>query len=444
MALGGGTWTTQNKILPGTYINFSSVAKASTTLSERGYAAMPLMLDWGPEGDIFIIENTDFEKDCFKLFGYQYTDAELLPLRELFAYAKTVYAYRLNGGGVKASNTYCTAKYTGTVGNKLTTVISANVDDAEKYDVKTLYNTTVIDIQTVATSAELKANDFVEFKSTALAETAGLALTGGTNGTVAASAHQTFLDKLESYNFNVLGCPSADNAIITLYKSYTERMRDQIGAKFQTVIYEATTGDKTADYEGIISIGNSVSGYDTISGMGAYGLVYWVTGVEAACAVEKSNTNKLYDGELTVGVDYTQSELESYIQTGRFMLHRVDEDIRVLEDINSLVTTTDTKGDVFKANQTIRVIDQIANDIATVFNTKYLGTVPNDNAGRVSLWNDIVNIHMSLETLRALEDFDSDTVQIAQGDSKKAVVCTVSNLNIVNAMAQLYLSVVVQ
>ena len=27
MALGGGNWLTQNKVLPGSYINFSSVAK---------------------------------------------------------------------------------------------------------------------------------------------------------------------------------------------------------------------------------------------------------------------------------------------------------------------------------------------------------------------------------------------------------------------------------
>lgn len=41
MALGGGTFLTQNKILPGAYINFVSVAKASATLSDRGIATIP-------------------------------------------------------------------------------------------------------------------------------------------------------------------------------------------------------------------------------------------------------------------------------------------------------------------------------------------------------------------------------------------------------------------
>lgn len=50
MALGGGTFTAQNKVLPGTYINFVSAASANTNLSDRGVATMPLELDWGVEG----------------------------------------------------------------------------------------------------------------------------------------------------------------------------------------------------------------------------------------------------------------------------------------------------------------------------------------------------------------------------------------------------------
>ena len=47
MALGGGTWTSQNKTLPGSYVNFVSIAKADASLSDRGVVAMPLTLNWG-------------------------------------------------------------------------------------------------------------------------------------------------------------------------------------------------------------------------------------------------------------------------------------------------------------------------------------------------------------------------------------------------------------
>lgn len=62
MALGGGTFVTQNKILPGSYTNFVSAARAVTVFAERGVVAMPLELDWGAEGEVIRIENNDFIK----------------------------------------------------------------------------------------------------------------------------------------------------------------------------------------------------------------------------------------------------------------------------------------------------------------------------------------------------------------------------------------------
>ena len=116
----------------------------------------------------------------------------------------------------------------------------------------------------------------------------------------------------------------------------------------------------------------------------------------------------------------------------------------MLEDINTLLTLTDTKGEVFQSNQTIRVCDQIANDVAVLFNTRYVGTVPNDASGRASLWGDIVKLIQELEKIRAIENFDTDSVTCEQGDKKKAVLCTINGLNIVNAMSQLYMSVIIQ
>lgn len=214
MALGGGLWTVQNKVLPGTYINFASTAKASAALSDRGYVAMPLMLDWGIDGKVFTVTSADFQKNCLKLFGHNYNDDEMLPLRELFMNAQTLYAYRLNGGGAKASNTFCTAKYTGTAGNKLYVVIATNADSASLFDVSLYYDTTLLDAQTVAAATALKDNDFVTWKTNATLEvTTKTVLTGGTNGTANAAAHQAALDKFESYSFNTLGCPDRKSVV---------------------------------------------------------------------------------------------------------------------------------------------------------------------------------------------------------------------------------------
>ena len=99
---------------------------------------------------------------------------------------------------------------------------------------------------------------------------------------------------------------------------------------------------------------------------------------------------------------------------------------------------------MLQSNQTMRVCDQIANDMAVLFNTRYVGVVPNDAAGRASLWGDAVKLIQELEKIRAVENFDPDTVTCEQGDKKKAVLLTVNGLNVINAMAQLYMSVIIQ
>ena len=433
MALGGGTFVAQNKVLPGAYINFVSLAAASATLSDRGVATMPLELDWGVEGAVFEVTNADFQKNSMKIFGYPYDHEKLKGLRDLFKNITTLYTYRLNGGGAKASNTYATAKFGGVRGNDIKIVIQVNVDDESLFDVKTVVNTTVVDTQTVATAAGLVANDFVTWKEAVLAATAGMPLEGGDNGTVDGSAHSAYLDKIESYSFNAIGVDTTEESVKGLYEAFCKRLRDEVGAKFQAVIY-----NKAADHEGVINLKNKV----TDEGWNESALVYWVTGIAAGCAVNKSNMNKIYDGEFTVDVDYTQAQLAKAIQAGEFTLHKVGSDVRVLEDINSLVTTSDTKGDIFKDNQTIRVIDQIANDIAVLFNTKYLGTVPNDAAGRISLWADIVKHHEQMQTIRAIEDFSDKDVTVLPGNTKKAVVVN-DAVTVVNAMAKLYMTVTV-
>ena len=440
MALGGGTFLVQNKVLPGSYINFVSASRASATLTDRGVATMPLELDWGPDGEVFTVTNDEFQKDSLKLFGHAYTDDAMKPLRELFANMKTAHLFKLNTSGQKASNKYATAKYTGALGNELKIVIEQNEEfvttENEVYDVSTFLGSSCVDTQKgVKAVSELKENDYLTFSgSEALAVTAALPLTSGSNGTVQDATYQTYLDKIESYTFNTMGCATTNETVKSLFVAFTKRLRDEVGVKFQTVLFRY----EKADYEGIISVENGL-----VSDDDAPSMVYWVTGAQAGCEVNKSLTNATYTGEYDVYVDYTQAQLEAGIQAGKLMFHRVDDEIHLLTDINSFTSVTDDKNADFSSNQTMRVLDQIGNDIALLFNTKYLGKVPNDNAGRISLWNDIVTHHNQLQTLRAIENFSGENVTVEQGDTKKAVVIT-DYVTPVNAMEQLFMTVIVQ
>ncbi|HBH0878283.1 TPA: phage tail sheath family protein [Clostridioides difficile] len=433
MALGGGTFVTQNKVLPGAYINFVSATRATSSLSDRGIVAMPLELDWGIDEEIFTVTSDDFEKYSTKYFGYDYTHEKLKGLRDLFKNIRLGYFYKLNKG-VKASCTIAIAKYSGIRGNDLKIIVTTNIDDNAKFDVVTLLDNKKVDIQVVKVITDLQDNDYITWKKDATLEaSAGLVFTGGTNGeAITGAEYQAFLDKIESYSFNALGCLATTTEIKSLFVEFTKRMRDKVGAKFQTVLYKKND----ADFEGVVSVENKIK--DT--GLLESSLIYWTTGAIAGCDINKSNTNKKYDGEFDIDINYTQIQLEEALKTGKFIFHKVDDEVHVLEDINTFVSFTDEKNDNFSSNQSIRVLDQIANDIATLFNTKYLGKVPNDAAGRISFWNDVVKHHKELENIRAIEDFKTDDVNVELGNDKKTVIVS-DAVKIINAMSKLYMTI---
>lgn len=348
MALGGGVFTAQNKILPGSYINVVSATSTNPTLGERGIVAIALPL--GKEaGTVIELTRYEFANDCINVLGKEYDSDDVIALREIFCNAERVYIYDL---GEDSTNT---------------------VTDA--------------------------------------------------------------VNALEPYDFNILCAYTSTAEDVATYVSTIRTWREDVGKKCQLVVFNQSE----ANYEGIINVVSTVSD----EGAPDHALVAWVAGAEAGCAVNASCTNKIYNGEYSIVMTKTQIELERCILNGEFVFHNVYGDARVLEDINTLTEVTETKGEDFKSNQTIRVVDQIANDIAKLFNTKYLGKIPNNKSGRVSLWADIVAHHRTLEEIQAIENFDSALVTVEQGNNKKRVVVN-DVVTPVNAMAQLYMTVVIQ
>jgi len=432
MAFGGGSFVTQNKILPGVYVNVNQQGKAGSNLSDRGVAALGVELDWGPDNEVFFVEAGEFRSKAQSLFGYAYGEPQLKGLRDLFLHAGGCYLYRLNSGA-KAGCALCEAKWSGERGNSLVIKVNASQEAADKFEVATFLAGQEVDSQQAASAAELLDNDFVCWKKDAeLAADTYVQLSGGSNkAKVGSEDYQAMLDKLTEYEFNTLGCLSVDTAVKTLVVKYTKEQREDNGRKFQTVVY-----DHAANYEGVISAGCAAAD----SELPASAWVYWLTGAEAGCAVNATLTNAVYDGEIKVQALSGQREMQQALLDGRMVLHRLNGELRVLEDVNSLQGWQESGQEDRRFNQTIRVLDQIVLDLAGLFYQRYLGIVPNDNAGRISLWSDVVAYYRKLEGLRAIESFDTADVTVAQGENKKSVVIS-SYLTVTNAMSQLYLTV---
>ena len=299
----------------------------------------------------------------------------------------------------------------------------------------------------LATWADVKDNDYVVWKDhseTALKATAATPLTGGSNGqAVTSKQYQDYIDAVSPYYFNVMGYPGTDKEVIGLLKNFVKRMRDDEGAKFQLVVY----GDDTADYEGIISIMNKVKD----SGESPASLVYWLTGAEASCAINASLTNAEYDGEYTVDTAYSQLDLKRAIQTGRLVFHGVQENlsgelvgkVKVLTDVNTYTSFTKKKTKDFALNQVIRVLDQLAIDLANLFNKTYLGKEQNNPEGQKALWSDAVTLHKEYQRVSAIQNFKSEDIPIPTRGTEKTSVLYSETVQPTCCMEKLYCAVVV-
>lgn len=444
-----------NKVLPGTYINFVSAARASAMLSDRGIVACPLELDWGPDGEVFKVEPEDVITNSRKVFAHDYGDDEMLPLREIFKNARVLYTYKLNQA-TKASNDMAEALYGGSRGNDIMISVAQNVDNESAWDVSTILAGRVVDTQMVASSANLVPNDYVKFKTFDLAATAGTPLTGGDNGEASGGDYQDFLDKVEGNSFHILACPTDDDTTKDLFVQFTKRMRDEVGAKFQMVGHKLNKPDYEGcisirnDSEGILNVENALAGVNATVGVSQvvddtkYGLVYWVAGAEAACAVNASCTAKKYDGEYAMICNETQSELEDCINNGELVFHKNGEDYCILSDVNTFTSFTEDKNSDFSLNQVIRVLDQIANDVASTFANMFIGKVQNDASGRTSLWNEIVSLHDQLQQIRAIQNFDSEDIVVNAVDTDKRAVSETESVQPTCAMEKLYMTVTVE
>ncbi|WP_068784123.1 phage tail sheath family protein [Paenibacillus phocaensis] len=441
--MANGTWTTQNKVSPGTYINFKSAARAVGTVGERGVVAFPAPLPWGPSG-VIKLEAESYLQNALKLLGYHAADARIRHIGAAMAHASKVLIYRLGAkDSVQATatigNLTATAKYGGTRGNDLQIVVQASVDLPNAYEVRTLLEGEEVDAQTVGTAEELASNDFVTFVGSGeLTETAGTILAGGKEGTGGVGDWTEALTTLEAEEFDVLGLPTDDAALKQLAVAYTKRLREQEGKKIVTVLYNYPQ----ADYEGVISLKNGVVTKDGLTVEPIY-LLWEIAAMEAAAAVNESLTYAEIPNAVDVSPKFTYSEMIRALQNGELVLTAANGKVQIQQDINTLTTFTADKAKHFGKNRVVRVLDTIARDIQRTFTASYIGKIGNNPDGRNLLKGEVLSYLDSLQGIGAIQNFDAESdLEVLPGIDGDAVVI---NLNVqpVDSIEKIYMTVTV-
>ena len=300
--MAGGVFQSQNKIRPGAYIKFQGVPSENNIIGSRGIVTFAAPISWGPEGQLIKITVNDlYNSNLEKLIGVNIYSNEAKLIKAALENAHTLLLYRGNKGGVKASaditvgqaTLKVTAKFAGTVGNKISVGISESYNGG--YSVNTYLGSTLKDTQVVGNLNELVANDFVTFEGEGAISAAvvNTLLTKGTDGTFEKSDYDTYLallkgtqfDTLAAYNFST-GASLFNGSDI---KSFIQEMREVRGVKCQAVINNFVS----ANYEAIISTNGQGIKYADGTELSGEEFVVWVAGASAGADITESNTYKI-------------------------------------------------------------------------------------------------------------------------------------------------------
>lgn len=440
--MAGGTWQTPTKVRPGVYINFKARPQPLGSSGERGVVAFPAPLPWGDPANVIVLHASEFIDKAPELLGFRATDARIRHIAAAVAHARTVLLYRLGGtGAAKATATEgdltATAKWGGLRGNDLRIVVQANIDVSGAFDVLTLLDGEEVDRQTVSQIESLAPNDYIVFSgSGSLSATAGLPLAGGTDGTASGSDFSAALSAFETHSINVLGVPLTDAPSKQLAVAYVRRLREEEGKKIQAVLVDYPQ----ADYEGIISLRNSIVTSDGLQVAPEF-LLWEIAAMQAAADVNESLTYRAIPNAVDAYPRLTNSETIAALQNGEMVITASNGAAVIEQDINTLTGFTPEKGKAFAKNRVIRVLDAIGNDVKRIFDTFYIGKVSNNADGRSLLTSEIVTYLRGLQDRDAIQNFDSQSdIQVTPGAETDSVRIDL-NIQPVDSLEKIYMTV---
>lgn len=432
----------QNKVRPGVYINFKARPRPLGTLGDRGIVAFPAPLPWGNPSGVITLESSEYLEKSLELIGFRATDERIRHISAAVAHANTVILYRLGGTGAsKATATSgsltATAKWGGTRGNDIMVVVQANIDDPDLFDVITLLDGEEVDRQTITALEELQGNAWVDWSGTGTpSATAGIPLSGGSDGTASGADFAAALSALEAYQFNVLGVPLTDSVSKQLVAAYVRRQREDEGKKIQAVLVDYPL----ADYEGIISLRNGVVTSDGLQVPPEY-LVWEIAAMEAAANVNESLTYRAIPNAVDAFPRLSNSETIAALKNGELVISAMNGTAVIEQDINTLTSFTPDRSRAFSKNRVMRVLDGLANDIKRIFDQFYIGKVSNNDDGRALLKAEIVSYLLTLQGLGAIQNFDSQTdINVLPGQDVDSVLVELS-IQPVDSIEKIYMTV---
>ena len=369
--MAGGTFNLSSpKVRPGAYANTKNGKQPTTATVPSGIAIIPLIgYDWGPRGEMIHLTNESPDAAKTKFGRSIYDDnGFMLMLQLMFLNVTEVYTY-IAGGGEKAKGTITlksgtgnvTAKYPGSLGNKLKIVSVANPEGG--FDVSVVLDGSEVElIEGAKKVADLKS-DYVDFSGDGeLVAFASASLNGGTEEASKTNASvATFLDMAEKIKINYMALPTSDASLITAAVTKIKYIRNSIGWKCGLVV-----ANSASDYENIYNLTNSFE-YAGVK-LTTEQATAWLAGAATAAGYTTSLTYTTVTGATGIVGQKTNEESIQAINNGETFYTVSESGNIILEyDVNSKVTfTQDDPTDILKGRP-CRVYDSFANELLLTF-----------------------------------------------------------------------------
>lgn len=219
----------------------------------------------------------------------------------------------------------------------------------------------------------------------------GLVFRGGVNAPkqviayvqdTATANYNDALKYAETVKFNYLVVPGISQADADTVGAAVKGMRDSLGRKVKAVLPKMA-GDSDAVVN--FTTDNIEVGEETFA---TKDYASRIAGILAGTPLVTSATFQVLP-EVTGVPRLTEAEAGTKIAAGELILFHDGEKVKIARGVNSLVTTTQDKGDQFKKIKIVDTLDMIHDDIKRTAEDNYIGKVPNSYENKLLLINAI-------------------------------------------------------
>lgn len=432
-----GTWVTQNKVRPGVYINYVFSDTELINYASEGVMAMPFTFPLNQSNMVVEVTSKSIKSKDLEKYGVMAGSDSYKYLTTLLKYCSKIILYSVGEGGSKArldvANEFTAiAKYNGEEGNKFAVEVLALKDNKQTFN--TYYNNELVAIQTYDFDKQEMSgiNDYVDIavNGTTVTEAVATVLANGTNDTATDvnTSLKTMFDNLRCSEIEILAIPYAEadydfSNVEDFINEYNANHVQKL-----VVVYPKTDAESASkNSEFVIALADQTAVLSNGLEMDATMLAGYIAAKEAGADYKVDLTFDMCD-DITSISELTNEEIEENIKRGVMNLsYRSDRSVVIEDDINSLVLLGENQSSSLKANDTLRLLNDISYRIVSYGENVIIGkkkvtetTLNLVKAFIVGIMNEYVNEQV-------IVNFDSkNDVQVVFGEQPDGILCTVA------------------